>query len=252
MSMGGESGIGSMYVDDRAGSVDLIPHLPTSIPTSLTRLPYGDVMWCGNGEGGCPVPIGVEYKRISDLCQCIVTGRLSGHQLIGLVNEYWRVYLLVEGIWRGNPEDGILEVWKRGGWYPLTLGSRRFMYKEVANYLNTLSVMCGVIVWCTERIEASGKWLACTYRWWEKGWEDHHSIHQFNSTPPPRPYLRKPNLVHRVAKELDGVGWDKGEAISRKYGTIKELAEADEKGLQEVDGIGKVLAGRIIKQIRGG
>ena len=245
----------TMFIDNRAGSKELVSVIPKGIPHELVRLPFGDVMWMGNGPDGAPRSIGVEYKQLNDLCNCITTGRLSGHQLIGLCNEYWRSYLLIEGIWRGNPQDGLLEVLRHGKWQPLTLGSRRFMAREITNYLNTLTIMTGIVVWQTGSGGESGEWLASTYRWWEKKWEDHHAHKQFNLREIDGPgvcKLIRPNLVHRVAAQLDGIGYDKGEILGRKFKTVMGLVCADEGELREVDGVGKVLAKKITNQLRGG
>jgi ERCC4-type nuclease len=243
-----------IYIDDRAGSNNLPPHIQRNIPTTLTRLPFGDCMWTGNGPDNMPVPIGVEYKSVSDLCNCITTGRLSGHQLLGMLNEYWRSYLLIEGIWRGNPDNGLLECMHYGTWTPLSLGRQQFMASTVTNYLSTLAVMCGVVVWQTSTIYASGAWLSDTYRWWQKDWTKHNAHKQFH-TPQPlgiHASLARPSLVCRVAKELTGVGYDKAEAISKSFGSVKGLVEANEKDLMLVDGIGKTLAKRIVQELDGG
>ena len=55
-----------VWLDERAGSKELAPYIG---PHTLCLLPYGDLMWMGNGEDG-PVPIAVEYKSIADLVGC--------------------------------------------------------------------------------------------------------------------------------------------------------------------------------------
>jgi ERCC4-type nuclease len=240
-----------IMVDDRTGSKELADLIPNGIPKEVVRLEYGDMAWVGNGPEGAVI-VGVERKTISDLCNCIATGRLSGYQLLGLLENYWRIYILVEGIWRGDPRDGLLQVYKYGKWVELSLGNRRFTYGEVWKYLNTLSIMTGVVVWQTENPQATGAWLASTYGWWQKEWGRHKGHTTFHETTPPgRACLMRPTLVHRVAKELTGVGWDKAKEVSRKFNTIRELASTTEEELKEVPGIGKILAKRMVKEING-
>lgn len=241
-----------IMVDDRTGSKELSPLIPPNIPHTLCRLPFADVAWLGQGPDSQLLPIGVERKAISDLCQSITTGRLSGHQLCGLLDEYWKVYILVEGVWRASPTTGLLEVFRYGKWQPLSIGSRQFMYREVANYLNTLTTVCRVGVWQTGSIEESARWLVDTYQWWQKEWDKHHAHLAFHAPDPPtKVSLMKPGIVHRVAKEFAGVGWDKGKSIATKYKTVMELAMASEEELREVGGIGKKLAKSIVGEIRG-
>ena len=55
-----------------------------------------------------------------------------------------------------------------------------------------------------------------------------------------------------MVKEIEGVGWERAKMIGRRYGNIMSLACADVKELTEVEGVGKVLAGRILNALRGG
>ena len=64
----------------------------------IVRMDYGDAMVTGNGPCG-QVDIGIERKRIGDLVNSITTGRLSGHQLPGLLAQYYKVYIIVEGMY---------------------------------------------------------------------------------------------------------------------------------------------------------
>jgi ERCC4-type nuclease len=63
--------------------------------------------------------------------------------------------------------------------------------------------------------------------------------------------LSKQSLVRRVAATLDGVGWQKAKAIDQHFGTVAELVMADERELRAIEGIGKELSNKIVKQLRG-
>src|SRR3989304_2010126 len=132
-----------VLVDDRVGSAGLADLLKDAI---LTTLEYGDCAFSGNGPNGI-IKIGVERKAISDLIQSINSGRLSGHQLPGLLETYDRVYLLVEGQWRGNRKDGIVEVFRHGKFKPL--GASRFTSKRIWGYLTALNASTGITVFVT-------------------------------------------------------------------------------------------------------
>ena len=238
-------------LDDRVGAVELARHLPPHL-TQIQRLQFGDARFFGQGPEG-PIPVGIERKRIGDLVSSMQDGRLSGHQLVGMLSRYQVVYLLVEGLWRADPKEGVLQVMRRGKWVPLNHGKRLYMARDVGNYLNTLAVMCGVIVWRSSRQESSAQWILSTYRWWQKAWRDHKSHYRF-SMPLPNGMgvqLRKPHLTERLAKELPGVGWERARALGKRFKTPLDLLLADEKDLREVAGVGKVLARRIVDAIQG-
>ena len=109
-----------ILVDPRAGSRELIPLLeaygsPRRIPVQLAaeEMPAGDFLFEGNGPYG-RVRVGVERKTIPDLINSRDQGRLMGTgkspgQVHKMMEQFDYSWLLVEGIWRGNPETGLLE-----------------------------------------------------------------------------------------------------------------------------------------------
>ncbi|RPI88733.1 MAG: hypothetical protein EHM41_00220 [Chloroflexi bacterium] len=238
-----------ILIDDRKGSRELAPLIKS--PTQLTRLEYGDFAFIGNGVSG-QVSVGIERKTIPDLVASITSGRLSGHQLLGLTASYEFVYLLVEGMWRQGP-DGVLEILQGRNWIEFNLGSNRFTAREINNYLNTLRIICNVAVWQTPNIRQSARWISDSYNWWQKDYDKHRAHLAFHETAPQnnKVVLIAPNLIHRIAKELPDVGWEKGKLIAEKYKTVVELACATEEELMEIPGIGKKIAKHIIQALRG-
>ena len=86
-----------VQVDDRVGSRELLPELKRlHIPAEKVRLPFADAAFEGNGPAG-PVKVGIERKTIYDLMQSMTTGRLSAHQLPGLVQNFDHRWIVVEG-----------------------------------------------------------------------------------------------------------------------------------------------------------
>ena len=219
-------------------------------PYKIQRLEYGDMCIIGNGPEG-KVSIGIERKRFRDLMDSISSGRLSGHQLIGLQNSYDYVYLLVEGIFKIG-KDGYLRRPKGKSWVVVQLGNRPLTCNYLYNYLNTLSIFAHVITVFQPNIRISGLWLDSLYAWWTKPWKDHKSHMQFyHEQPPSKAFFRPPKLLVRMVKEIDGVGWDRAKAIGRKYSTIMSLMCAEPKELMEIKGIGKKLASTILTSLRG-
>lgn len=258
-----------LLIDDRVGSKEILGVLPPAVRprARLERLEFADVAWVGRGAQTAEgkeeaVAVGLERKVIRDLLQSMTTGRLSGHQLVGMRQQYRVIYLLVEGIWRPNPQDGVLEMAHRGGWRPLELGSRRFMAREVNSYLNTLSILGGVHLIQTGTLAHTAMVVSDLYRWWTGKPLNKHKGHLGfdrsgdlfsgegdNGCLVAR--LRKPGVVSRMSKELTGVGWEKAQAMAKRFSSPMELALATEKQLMEVPGVGKTLARRMIKELRG-
>lgn len=236
-----------ILVDSRTGSVEIAPLLQNPIVCSLE---YADFAWSGNGPSG-PVNVGVERKALHDFLQSMTTGRLSGHQVIGLTQQYDWVYLLVEGIWRPDRHTGLLQhINRQGKWAAVSQGSRRFMARDIYNFINTLQVICGVITVTTSNQWETAKWLGACHGWWNKEWGRHKSHLQFQK-PIVHTQLRKPSLVTKMASQLTGIGWDKARKIGEWFETLAELVEATEEELAEIEGIGPKLAERIVEEING-
>ncbi len=237
-----------IYIDDRIGSKELLPHIPKKL-SCLTHLDYADAAFLGRGPDDNPISIGIERKRINDLITSMTSGRLSGHQLPGLRSAYDVVYLVVEGLWRANPRDGILEKPIGGGWRPIQLGARRFMAKEIWSYLNTLQICGGVLIWKSGSERATGQWLVNLYYWWNSKSLDEHKSHEALHIPIAQLSTKKPSIVQRVAATLPGVGFNKSKEIAQKFSTVQEMVLAMEGDWLNVPGIGKTLARRITKAL---
>ncbi len=241
--MGINSGISTggrmtILVDDREGSKELADLLKDAL---LVRLEYGDCAFEGNGPNG-KVTIGVERKRVNDLIQSINSGRLSGHQLPGLLETYYKTYLLVEGMWRANRRDGTVEVFRHGKFKPL--GSSRFTSKRIWGYLTALNASTGVTVFITTDMVETVLVIEELEHWWNQGWEKHVSHLMVNKLSPPSAYMKpgKPSLIRRLALELPGIGYDRVAEVEKKFKTVGRMWEANEKEWQEVEGIGKITA----------
>lgn len=237
-----------IYIDDRVGSKDLLPLMPKN-SSVLTRLEYGDSAFLGLGVDNTPVSIGVERKRLNDLLTSMTSGRLSGHQLPGLLSSYDIVYLIVEGLWRACPRSGILEKPNARGWGPVQLGSRTFMAKEIWSYLNTLQILAGVYIWRSGTARATAQWITNLYHWWNSKPVDAHKSHTAPHIACAQLVNKKLSLVQRVAAELPGVGFGRSKAVANRFGSLLEMVMADEKAWRGIDGIGKTLSKRIVKEI---
>jgi ERCC4-type nuclease len=248
----------NITVDDRTGSVDLFPILRRlGLPCTLGRISFGDISFIGTGNEGVPVPIGVEYKKVRDVLQCMTDGRFAGHQLPGLVNSYSQIYLLIEGEIRPHPSTGILEIKShKGFWYEGMVGTRRFMYRDLAKWLLTMSIKGGLSIAQTSTLQETSVWLSALYNWWggdgNGGWDSHKSHLAFNVSADirfgagrDRALLVRPSVLRRIAAELPGVGYEKSGEIEKFFGSMEALFFATESDIACVPGIGKGIAAKV-------
>jgi len=248
-----------ILVDNRTGSKELYTLFPRGL-AELTHLEYADFAFIGHYADG-DVAVGIERKRIGDFVNSMCTGRLSGRQLTGMLNSYHHTYLVLEGMFRANPTNGVLEVWSRdntdsdtrkakGTWHEYRAGRRRFMARDIWAYMNTLQVICGVHCYHCSTKGDTVHYIRALYHWWMKEYGEHKShILTYSNSDTVR--LLKQSVVGRVAGQLDGVGWEKARALEKRFGTVAELVAASEGELMEVEGIGKVIAMGIKKQLGG-
>ncbi len=239
-----------ILVDDREGSAWLAEGLRRAgIDAEIRRMEFGDCCWIGNGPDGA-VLVGVELKTVEDLLASMRSGRLCGHQLPGMSEEYFAIYLIVEGMVREEPDSGVLQRFHRGQWRDMLVGQQRFLWSEMEAYLTTIDTLVGVHVRRTSTQRETLSCIRTLYQWWQKAWE-HHSSHKVLYTPlPQHSLLVRPSVLRRVAAQLPMIGYDRSREVERKFGTVYAMANADEKAWREVPGIGKAIAAKVVRAIR--
>lgn len=234
--------VSMIFVDDREGSKELVDLVTDGI---LTRLEFGDAFFIGNGPDG-DVDVGIERKRIGDLVNSISTGRLSGHQIPGLIKTYNKVYLIVEGVWRGNPTNGELQVesGRARNWRELDRGGRTFSFNGIWAYLCTLEEMTGVKVRITRHINDTCATVEAMYRWWSKPWKSHKGHLQMHKIGIPAPTfnVEKPSLVRRIAAELKYVGWQRSLLVEKHFPTVEAMMDSPMEEWLKIEGFGKITA----------
>jgi ERCC4-type nuclease len=155
-----------IFVDRREGSVDLAPLFKTK--AIITTMEFGDVAFSGNNNDES-ISIGVERKRINDLISSISTGRLSGHQLPGMIKTYDRSYLIVEGVWKGDRRTGELLVSRDYGksFRSLHMGMRKWSASAIYNYLTSVETFIGVPCRLTRDARDTALTIEILYGWWQ-------------------------------------------------------------------------------------
>ena len=237
----------SLRVDDRAGSAALAEPLKRrGLAVELTRLPYGDVSWLGNGPDGLTL-VGVEFKQLSELLSCITSQRFTGHQLLGMQESYhpW-AYLLVEGERKVDTRTGELLIERKPGWWaPAPAGKRSWMYRDVSHWLSTVRNQGGLHVVETRDRASTLAWLHAEYTWWRaKGWDQHKSISgaHFQSARKPSTgafelvKAKKPSRLERVYAQL--FGWDNAARVIQHFPSLGQAVAASDAQWRRVEGIG--------------
>ncbi len=237
-----------IYIDDRIGSKELVDLINDSI---LVNLDYGDVSFEGNSAEG-KIQIGIERKTWGDLINSFRSGRLVGHQIIGLFENYQKIYLICEGIIRENKKSGVIEEWRHGKWKKVDYSEserarQRFAYQAVWKHLITLETKLGIEIRTTADLGETARMIEVLHEWWGEPWESHKSHVQHyvgNQTALLRP--SKPSWPVQFAANLPcRVGWGKAAIIAKHFGRVREMNEASVAQWMEVDGIGKTLANQI-------
>lgn len=240
-------GMAVMTVDGRVGSAEFLPRLQSlGTPCELAHLEYADFAFLGLGEGGVPVPVGVERKTIGDFISSANSGRFAGHQLPGMLQCYSDIWLLIEGEFRPAPNSGLLEVRWGNGWAPITHGPKAYTYREFMASLLTVELKGGVRICQTPNEQQTAAWLNALYHWWvSKSFEEHRSHLRFRSVEADQVLLTKPSLLREIAALLPGIGWGKSSDIAIAFPSVRAMVQASRKEWMQIKGIGKTLAERI-------
>lgn len=239
-----------ILVDPRVGSRELLSLIRSKgvkAELSKEQMDAGDFAFEGKGPDGTCL-VGIERKATRDMLQCIRTGRFAGHQLPLLLQMYKFQYLIVEGIFRPNPNDGILEEPRNGQWHPIVVGTSRFMYQELMGALFTYERMTALKVHYTANMLGTASHVVSLYRWWNgKDWSKHRA-HTASHNVGYVEILGQWPFKRRLAKELYKVGAEKSKAVADDFASARDMANANEKRWMKVPGIGKTIAKKIVEE----
>jgi ERCC4-type nuclease len=244
-----------LLVDPRIGSRDLLlPLQRFGVPAELApvNLDAGDFCFVGRGVQDAVVTIGIELKETTDLLQSLRSGRFAGHQLPALLRTYDRAWLLTEGLWR-VAESGILEVASRGGWVSAGHGRKPTMARELEKWLLSVCLRGGLHHYHSQTRRQTVHWLSVLYHWWtDKSMDEHRAHLAFHQPDLDRALLETPSTCRDALARLPGLGWSKSEAAASYFkDSLRNAVNADADEWQEVPGIGRKLAERIVRACQG-
>jgi len=242
-----------VYCSDLKNDQDMIQALGSvAVPIPI---PHGDVAFIGIDDDGEPLRVCIERKRIGDLASCVLTNRYLNQAQLAKEAGFQVFCLIVEGRYRPAPADGLLEIpgydreRDRAGWKPIVPA---ITFSRFDQYITELEYLASIVVKHTENVRETAAVVKALWAFYQKSPDDHQSLKVFYKPKPPGVLLSKPSFIRRVASELPNVGWERSKVIAGRFPTIKAMVDADVGDWQELDGIGKKTAERIVRALRGG
>lgn len=245
-----------ILIDDREetttkkkANLDLMVHFQRMhLDAQMTRLEFADAAFEIKGPDG-PLLVGIERKRLHDILNCIKDGRYSGHQKIGMRDNYDISVLIIEGHWKPHDPEGILMEGYSGGisWGFARPRGQRLMYSVLYRYLISASLSGVIVTYSRDPFHTAfnmNEWQ----QWGQKKWDDHTSMMDIHKLAIPSLH-RKPSLVQRWATDLPGIGTKMSGLVDRHFRSGLDLANADEAEWLKLPGIGVKSAQQIVREI---
>ena len=234
-----------ILVDSKTGRKDspeafIAPLKRLGLSAEKANLQFGDFAFVGRGVGGVEVSIGIELKKFRDLVSSLRSGRLQGHQLVGLQQAYDYRWLIVEGSWKqgkyGELKQGKTPV--HGGMTGTELEKR----------LTTLEVQGGIRIRHTYSRVDTLRVIGNLYRWWTDRNLDSHVSHVAIYQPAA---LVPISQFRQTISTLPGIGFKTSQYAERYFKTIHRAVCANVEDWTGVEGVGSGTAGKIVNAIRG-
>lgn len=230
-----------VLVDHREGSIELLePLRKMGLPAEKGINIPADLVWEGRGEGGTPVMVGVEYKKLGELVNALRTQRLQGHQLLKMRENFQFCYLLIEGELHYDTQGkltqrvGRREFRQMAGSMAVNELLKRIFVLHLRGGLNTL--------WARTRQDTLRIVEALYYVWTDCNLDQHQSHIAIYQAPSLTPISEFRGFFSRI----DGLGLRKTLAVEKYFGgSIRKAVNAPKADWLRIDGIGPELANHI-------
>lgn len=277
-----------IHFDNRAGSKNFPSIYPINTLHNVHLTDFeslslpGDVYFLGNFQ---PLPnidsrdtpdeqieIGIEIKRLDDYLSSLDSGRGSrltgaGGQVDRMVERYDVVYLIIYGSYYahdgrpGSPSAPVVKwQYKDGTKYRvLTAGVRPAYWTGIMSSLAEIGLYRCITLQCSNKYEVA-LLVTTLYQFWQKPWKAHKLMGRFSGLGELKHGRIKgySEGVERRAKVLTslcrGINFSRGVKIAEKYRSVSEMIRrisTNPEELEEVEGIGKVLSGKIWRAVVG-
>lgn len=208
-----------------------------------TALPTGDYSFFAH-DG---ISIGIENKELlGDFLTSLTSGRLAD-QCTRLSQEFDLALLMVRGPTYINEETGNLErrYWAtEHGVRTLKKIDTGHRYTSVVLALLSLWRTLGVVPLYVENEEYLAKFIIALYRSYQEPREHGRWILDSRKR---LPTISQEPIQESMLRGLPGIGTELAEDLLERFGTLKEMANADITELAEVPKIGKAKATLLYK-----
>lgn len=200
---------------------------------NLTEMAFGDYSWLANG-----ISETIERKYITDLISSLYSGRLV-EQLRGCLDEYQKVYLLIEGVWDLHGEDRIM-VYRRTsrGYLPSTY-SPAISFTQVQLLLKSLLQFIDIIPSANQETTAQIV-LAMS-----KSVKPETLMSKVVRKQKRMPRWTRDVRVIKLVNLVDRLSEASAKKLIQQFGSIGKVLNANEEELKQISGMGKQLAKNI-------
>jgi ERCC4-type nuclease len=246
-----------LQIDRRQGSAELVAPLEAKgLDILETTLEFGDVAFGGRGEHGVAVSIGIEVKQLSELVASMRSGRLEGHQLLGMREAtpgesplYDFAYLYVIGEVLYDDRNLLLERKYRRGQSSLEPMHGSMDAFEFLKRIEVLQLRGGLNTRYFKDQAKLVDGIEILYRTWTDKDLDKHTSHLAIYNPPP---LLPISAERSVFATLPGVGFKLSGLVAAHFdNNIYNAFTAPVSEWADIEGIGTGKATTIHQFIRG-
>lgn len=210
-----------LLVDYREGSHDLVAPLQRmGLPVEEVTLEFGDIAFEGKGNGGKPVSIGIEFKKLGECVGAMRSNRLCGHQLPGMRASYDYCWLLIEGELLYDKQGRLQRRAGRRNVKPLpgSMGISEYLKRMLVLHLRG-----GLNPWQAANRADSLKFIECLYRTWtDVALDDHKSHLAIYQAPPLLPISK----TRKAFSAWDDIGFTVSRAVEERFGCVRAAANA--------------------------
>lgn len=206
-----------ILVDTSTGSNELVAPLEKlGLPVKSKKMDFGDLVFYGRGEGGEPLKIGIEYKKLGELCQSLQSKRFQGHQLLGMTAGFDRRYLLIEGDFHHTDAGAVIHFRGRGMKRVLGAPNAVVLEQELLN----IATRGGCVVVQRGTRRDCLRWVLAAYRYWTDKDLDEHKSHLAMYAPDLDKGLLTPPTDFRKALNvmLPGIGFTTSKTVEDAVG----------------------------------
>jgi len=248
----------TMFVTSAFNDRDLVDALKKVLGREVivANIPHGDAWSFGVWRNDEKCKLLFERKKLGDIISCMDNGRYLAQWQNAREDGGWeRQYLFaeIEKRYRENRKTGLVEIRVRKEWVEVRPETQ---WRRVEAFLMEVEEYLGVKVVRTHGVVDTVKAMVRRHNLFQRPPECHNSLKKLWVVPQSvndemLSAFRKPNLIRKVASQLPHIGWEMSRAVEKRFDNTRDMVNAGEDEWVEIEGVGKKIAGDIVKEITG-